>query len=1042
MSYERIETRQLRRRTAFADVLYSSVSVYRLNCNYANLHNTLTAVVEDALDASSVHGEDWIQVVVDSEGFRKPVIVNQHYEKRNNFNFKGLETHLERVDQSNSGNALARGLEVTIYHLVRPHGKGKRVNEDTNIAVNKRIRRPGWRSVLIDDNTDCFISCIVYRMREVDELNGRKERDNILYQGKLKSWIKPNVERYHRVASFKTKCGFIGDINYGPEQWRISAEVLRRIGPFRLIVYNVDGDVLFMAPFASDEEAEIPLLLFDSHYFITRTTHFGRKKFCIYCRAIFDNDHLCSTRCEFCANSECLNSEIKERQCENCRRLFRNDICYLSHLKENKCVGKPTCELCLRSIQPKGEHDCRFFNCRTCHQKVEPGHECFMTPLNRSQLEKSDRRRRIYGFYDFETAAVPVERSPSNPLPKPGVSQHVPVLAVLYVVCNLCWEGKEPANQCDFCLQHRKVFVGTSAGDDLVEFIFKDLKNSYPRGTEMIFFGHNAQRFDIHFIIESIIDNRHILPKTILRKGNSIFELGFKNIRFLDSLRFMPMPLRKFPKAWSIPNVVKGWFPHKSTPADIQTEPVLLCIPPPDDFYTDNMKQEEYDEFISWYEGVEKDKPYDLLKNMILYCKDDVRVLMYGVMLFRDMWIEIYGIDPFVRNSTLPAAVIEAYRCCCLTKQTVPITPYHTYGKEGRASCEESAVLDWLENEHSITIQRQVNLGNVFYFDGLSIDENGNKTIWEYNSCFWHGCSGCYPNIKNTDGPKKIVAFTDQDGTSREEVIYSIFHTKQRDLRKKALIESMSGYNLRIIWTHDITDNISARTFVDEHRSKYMKRRKIPVIRHRDVLSGGRTEDFYTFYECQSDEVISYYDINGLYPHVLMTHRYPTCHPIHLFDFPDSKLNEYFSEQHFFGLIDCVIEAPRNLLIPVLQVKINGKLLFPLCATCARLENIGQCRHDLLERQLSNVWYTGTVEYAITKGYIIRKINSIEHYPKSESGDRNPFHKFISDCMVRKRIAEGDPANGIPANICMRTLNKLIANSFWGSLRIIRRKMK
>src|SRR5205085_1575600 len=98
----------------------------------------------------------------------------------------------------------------------------------------------------------------------------------------------------------------------------------------------------------------------------------------------------------------------------------------------------------------------------------------------------------------------------------------------------------------------------------------------------------------------------------------------------------------------------------------IESKRILPCLPDKEAFFPDSMDDEELKEFSKWYNEQPHDAPYDLLEKMEIYCRDDVRVLMEGVMAFRKAWMEVYGLDPFSRNSTLPSAVIEAFRSTCL----------------------------------------------------------------------------------------------------------------------------------------------------------------------------------------------------------------------------------------------------------------------------------------------------------------------------------------------------------------------------------------
>ena len=109
-----------------------------------------------------------------------------------------------------------------------------------------------------------------------------------------------------------------------------------------------------------------------------------------------------------------------------------------------------------------------------------------------------------------------------------------------------------------------------------------------------------------------------------------------------------------------------------------------------------------------------------------------------------------------------------------------------------------------------------------------------------------------------------------------------------------------------------------------------------------------------------------------MYPYVQKYCRYPIGHPIILTENFDD-INKYF------GIVKCKILPPKGLYIPVLPLRINNKLVFTLCKTCAN-NNIETCYHTDTERVLTGTWVTLEVQQAIKQGYIIDQIYEIWHY--------------------------------------------------------------
>ena len=136
----------------------------------------------------------------------------------------------------------------------------------------------------------------------------------------------------------------------------------------------------------------------------------------------------------------------------------------------------------------------------------------------------------------------------------------------------------------------------------------------------------------------------------------------------------------------------------------------------------------------------------------------------------------------------------------------------------------------------------------------------------------------------------------------------------------------------------------------------------------RDALAGGRTNAFVIHHEGS----MGYVDFTSLYPYIQKYGYFPLGHP--------EIITENFDDvKNYFGLIKCDILPPQDLYIPVLPLKQNGKLMFPLCRTCCEL-NISECTHNEHERYLEGSWVILEVLEALKLGYKILKIHEIWHY--------------------------------------------------------------
>ena len=76
----------------------------------------------------------------------------------------------------------------------------------------------------------------------------------------------------------------------------------------------------------------------------------------------------------------------------------------------------------------------------------------------------------------------------------------------------------------------------------------------------IIVIAHNAKSFVLHFILNRAIFLRW-RPKRI-RNWQKILYMKFENMKFLDSLCYLPFPLRKLSSAVGL-TASKSWYPNQ-----------------------------------------------------------------------------------------------------------------------------------------------------------------------------------------------------------------------------------------------------------------------------------------------------------------------------------------------------------------------------------------------------------------------------------------------------------------------------------------------
>lgn len=167
-----------------------------------------------------------------------------------------------------------------------------------------------------------------------------------------------------------------------------------------------------------------------------------------------------------------------------------------------------------------------------------------------------------------------------------------------------------------------------------------------------------------------------------------------------------------------------------------------------------------------------------------------------------------------------------------------------------------------------------------------------------------------------------------------------------------------NGYNVVEIWTCDIDRQLGT----DPGMKLFFDNFEIPEpLEPRESFFGGRTNATRLFYEVQPDEKIRYVDFCGLYPWCNKYGEYPLGHP--------EIVTENFKPlEEYFGLVKSSVLPPRQIYHPVLPHRTQGKLMFPLCRTCADTLQQEPCRHSDIDRILHGTWITIELEKAIEKG--------------------------------------------------------------------------
>jgi hypothetical protein len=337
-----------------------------------------------------------------------------------------------------------------------------------------------------------------------------------------------------------------------------------------------------------------------------------------------------------------------------------------------------------------------------------------------------------------------------------------------------------------------------------------------------------------------------------------------------------------------------------------------------------------------------------------------------------------------------------------LKENTISLIPNGGYRLAQKSSFVGRMWLEWLAKKRKIKIQSAENNSEKkiknFFVDGFYLHPDKKEEIFEFNGCFYHGCVRCFP-----DRNAKI-------GDSNETMGFRYEATEH----KEAILRS-TGAKLTIMWECTFAqmrkEDSEINDFINNHKDVHTE-----PLEARDSFFGGRTNCVKTHYIVAPGEKIKYMDVCSLYPWV---NKYGT----YAVDVPEIFIGEQCCELigsendlvKVEGLVKCTVLAPTDLYHPVLPQRINGKLFFSLCRTCANNEIQTECPHvtDTL-REFTGTWVSCELKLAIRKGYKIIKVHEIWQYqsekydPESQTG--GIFTSYINKFLKMKVEASGWPS--------------------------------
>ena len=993
--------------------------------------------------AGDIPSNDLIRITMDNPELDYPITLP--FMSRSTLTVDRLLSEIERVLQSYEQFVLDEtfGIELVHVHMTKGSGQKRKPYVDIVKLLSDK------RSIIQIKNSDelCCARALVTALARVQN---HPRWESIRKGRKIQETL---AKELHEKAGVPlTACGI-------PEI-KLFQKALPDI-QIHVLSKEHFNSVIYQGP-----EGGTPIYLYshDQHYdIITKITGFlNRSYFCFQCKKGYNNKerHSCNDPCHFCKH---IHNDKEEdwMHCKQCNCKFVNRTCYDLHLKQSES-GKSTCKTYYRCTQcnqlinktkQKSDHICGERYCKSCKGYFAEDHLCYMTTVDEDDCHLGSNSKRMnslkYIFFDFECRQddqihcdkgyMPGENNKCSncKMSTCGTFKHVPNLCVVHKVCDICLDKDiSSTSKCDHCGPNERIFSGPETTTLFCKWLFSEENVG---GTVIC---HNFKGYDSYPILNYLHENA-ILPEVITTGSKYMsIQVPACKLRFIDSLNFIPMALADMPRAFGETELAKGFFPHLYNRMEYQSS-VLNQLPDISFYNPGGMKPETRIQFMQWFEQHRMD-PFDFQKELLRYCRSDVDILRKCCLRFRSLFMDltkkdnVKGIDPFQNCITIASACNLVFRRNYLENETIAIIPPHGYRPADNQSVMAYQWLYFMANEKNINIQHGRNIGEKhigpYKVDGYYATEEGGNVVLEFNGCFWHGCPACF--ARNTINPVTQSTMAD---------LYS------QTMEKKAYLES-EGFTYVCIWEcqfkKELEHNLDMQRYIETLDL-------VEPLVPRDAFYGGRTEAFKLFEEAEHDKQLKYYDVTSLYPFINKTGKIPIGHPEIITD-------NFKSLDNYEGLIKCKILPPRGLYIPVLPSKCNGKLMFSLCRTCSENYQKTACHHLDDERAFIGTWVTDEVKEALSLGYKIMTVYEVWHFKEISQYDPNSktggiFTQYVNTFLKVKQEASGWPDwcvnehdkqtyihqyyeregilldyNKIKENPGLRSLSKLMLNSFWG----------
>lgn len=977
---------------------------------FTSVRNTEIDVVRntqqtDQQQRRRVSDADMVRLCINHPKLNRPI--NVKFSPFDQLTSDRITDIISKTMQSREEFCIDSNVKISVI-IVPQYEGGRRTQHVVCNSIEEKIRAK--RCVVQIDNQDslCMIRALVVSKAYCDK------QPNRLLLGK--PILGRKVELEYKVHELISECRKIHRLNCtGPYNLVDLAKIQQHLSHYRIVVVDAQANKVVFDGWSEREGVGtskiIGLLYHNKHYHALTNVGawFEGKHFCYGCMKSYEKQgrHRCAATCSRCmththGNETTLPNTMKK--CIDCQRTFLNDECFANHKtcidggNKTVCATLYICKQCneyYNGYRPDDygrAHECGKRVCRNCGDMVTlTDHRCYMLTYAEQMAKKSKQTNTNSANTgnDGQPQSKRVRKEPykfifwDSEARQENAGKHEANLFIAHITCELCINNYD-AGTC--AAEHERTFTCYTS-NEFGEFLYKQ--------RHATFIAHNFKGYDSQFILD-YCTQKTAKPEVIVTgcKCNYMY-FNDRDIRFIDSYSFLPMPLAKFPETFGFNERRKGYFPHYfNTIANADYSGPL----PAKHFYGYNdMKIDQRIEFDKWYDAeVANGTVFNMRRDIWSYCDNDVAVLRIGCTMFRQLLLEIAKTDPFREAITIASAAQLIFRKLFLQSKQIGLVPPNGYRPHVNQSKKALLWLKWLAATRNITIRDCRHPDGEYRIGRYTVDgyDTQSGTVFEFLGSYWHGDMKVFkPNTFN----------------QRTMCPMSVLH--ERTLARQADIE-LRGFKYESIWESEWDALMKSDTSV---RDVIADSDVAAPLEPRDAFFGGRTNASQLYYcepkDCSSIKVY-YVDFCSLYPTVNKYGKYPTGHPDIITDIRSTDISGYF------GLCKCAILPPNDLYHPVLPYRHpDGKLMFPLCIKCADVYSRTPCTHTDQQRKWVGTWTTIELQHAVLRGYKILHIFEVWHFNESTQYDKSTNSGGLFAPYVNMFIKIKQEASGLPPNV-------------------------